>query len=345
MSFNTLPSRQKLNMAIIAGSVALLVVLPAARCLPAPAGMAGGTGAAYTTDEALSRLGFGRFQALLLLFLGAGSVGEAMETMLLSFVGPSVKAEWGVSAAAEGLVSSAVFAGIVVGACAGGLGSDRYGRRAGVQFTALLTAVSGFLCAFSPSYPTLLASRFVVGLGLGADHVLSTWFLEFVPAENRGAWMACFSCFWTLGTILEALLAWKFPGHLLVALLVDRIGRKVSLGATYLLCCAFLAPLAVQLGEGLAITLLFCARACIEGSFVVLLVYSPEIYPTSCRNTGVGVASCIGQFGSIVAPLVTITLVQNCHQKVAVFLMNLLLLFAGVSCAFFPLETKGREIQ
>ncbi|CAL5086034.1 unnamed protein product [Urochloa decumbens] len=244
----------------------------------------------YTTDDALTRVGFGRFQALLLVLLGTGSVAEAMETMLLSFVGPSVKAEWGVSAAEEGLLTSVVFAGTVVGSCVGGLGSDRYGRRLGVLVTALVTSISGVLCAFSPNYATLLALRFVVGLGLGASHVLSVWFLEFVPAENRGSWMAGFSCFWSIGTILVALLAWavmpilgwrwllaltsspyfillifsclmpesprylcsrEFPGNLLAALLVDRVGRRISLGGMILLCCAFLAPLAVHLGEDL----------------------------------------------------------------------------------------------
>jgi len=83
----------------------------------------------YTTDEALSRLGFGRFQVLLLGFLGTGFVAEAMEVMLLSFVGPSVKEEWGISGGAEGLITSVVNAGMLLGACVGGLASDRYGRR------------------------------------------------------------------------------------------------------------------------------------------------------------------------------------------------------------------------
>ncbi|KAL6656804.1 hypothetical protein ACP70R_004584 [Stipagrostis hirtigluma subsp. patula] len=482
-------------------------------------GGSGADGRTYTTDEALSRVGFGRFQALLLGFLGTGWIAEAMEIMLMSFVGPSVEAEFGVSGGAEGLVTSVVFAGMIVGASLGGFGSDRYGRRVGFLFTALVSGVPGFLCAFSPNYAFLLSLRFVVGLGLGASHVLPTWFLEFVPAENRGSRMAAFACFWSTGAVLEALLAWavmpilgwrwlfalsslpcfillafsglipesprylclkgktseamlileriarmnnrslppgtltsdpkrrvdddhdasvttlllmpeetisksngfnefralwsralirstlllwffnlatyfayygmvvlisdlsnssrscapvgehlmqpkdsslyinvlvtslavtakhEFPGQLLAALLIDRVGRRVSMGGMILLCCGFLAPVAVHLEEGLAITLLFCARTCIMGSFAVLHAYAPEIYPTSCRNTGVGATASICRVGSMVAPLVTTALLENCHRKEAVLVMDLALFLAGVSCAFFPLETKGREIQ
>jgi cyanate permease len=69
----------------------------------------------------------------------------------------------------------------------------------------------------------------------------------------------------------------EFPGLLLAALLIDRIGRKVTLGGMILLCCAFLAPLATQLREDLSIILLFCARSCIMGCMAVLHVYSPEV--------------------------------------------------------------------
>ena len=51
----------------------------------------------YTTDDALSMMGFGKFQALVLIYAGMGWVAEAMELMLLSFLGPFIREEWNVS--------------------------------------------------------------------------------------------------------------------------------------------------------------------------------------------------------------------------------------------------------
>ncbi|KAL5196781.1 hypothetical protein ABZP36_000293 [Zizania latifolia] len=116
--------------------------------------MAGGAEETYTTDDALTRAGFGRFQALVLAYACVGWIAEAMEIMLLSFVG--VVRE-------------------------GGMGGVRRGGGA-----AVVTGTFGFLRAFSPNYSSLFALRFVVGLGLGAGTVLSTWFIEFVPAAKRG---------------------------------------------------------------------------------------------------------------------------------------------------------------
>lgn len=69
----------------------------------------------------------------------------------------------------------------------------------------------------------------------------------------------------------------EIPGLLSAALLVDWIGRRMTLGGMIFLCCAFIAPLATQMGEGLAVTLLFCARTCVMGIFAVLHVFSPEV--------------------------------------------------------------------
>jgi MFS family permease len=83
----------------------------------------------YTVDEALVSMGFGKFHAFVLAYSGMAKISEAMEMMLLSFVGQSVQAEWELSAQAESLITSVVFVGMLVGAYAWGIVSDNYGRR------------------------------------------------------------------------------------------------------------------------------------------------------------------------------------------------------------------------
>ncbi|KAF2309178.1 hypothetical protein GH714_001057 [Hevea brasiliensis] len=162
----------------------------------------------YTIDEGLLALGFGKFQHLVLLYAGMGWISEAMEMMLLSFVGPAVQHEWGLSSQQESLITSVVFIGMLVGAYSWGLVSDKHGRRKGFLVTAIVTSGSGFLSSFAPNYVVLIISRCLVGLGLGGGPVLLAWFLEFIPAPKRGTWMVIFQAFWTIGAILEAALAW-----------------------------------------------------------------------------------------------------------------------------------------
>jgi hypothetical protein len=47
----------------------------------------------------------------------------------------------------------------------------------------------------------------------------------------------------------------------------------------------------------------------------------------------------------MVAPLIAVGLLENCHQKEAVFFFDMVLFLAAVACALFPLETKGCQIQ
>lgn len=162
----------------------------------------------YTLDEALAVVGFGRFQFMVLCYAGLGSIAEAMEVMILSFVGPAVKSQWELSSAQESLITTVVFAGMLVGAYSWGIISDNYGRRKGLLSVAIVTTISAFLSTFSPNYITLIILRMFVGVGLGGGPVYSSWFLEFVPAKKRGTWMVIFSTFWSIGTILEASLAW-----------------------------------------------------------------------------------------------------------------------------------------
>jgi MFS family permease len=85
--------------------------------------------ATYTVDEALLKLGFGKFQVFVLFYAGMGWIGEAMEMMLLSFVGPAVQSQWDLSAQKESMITSVVFVGMLIGAYSWGIVSDTHGRR------------------------------------------------------------------------------------------------------------------------------------------------------------------------------------------------------------------------
>ncbi|KAJ4709141.1 organic cation/carnitine transporter 7-like [Melia azedarach] len=153
-------------------------------------------------------MGFGKFQYLVFAYAGLGVFAEAMEVMILSFIGPAVKSEWELSPSEESLLTTVVFAGNLIGAYLWGLISDNYGRKKGFLGIATITSAVGLLSAFSPSYASLLSLRCLVGIGIGSGPIFLAWFLEFVPAAKRGTWMVIFSTFWTLGSIFEASLAW-----------------------------------------------------------------------------------------------------------------------------------------
>lgn len=90
----------------------------------------GGNGiGSYSVEEALVAMGFGKFHVLVLGYAGMAWISEAMEMMLLSFVGPALSSSWGLSANQQALLTTVVFAGMLVGAYSWGIVSDRHGRR------------------------------------------------------------------------------------------------------------------------------------------------------------------------------------------------------------------------
>lgn len=97
--------------------------------------------------------------------------------------------------------------------------------RVGLLSVAVVTSIFAFLSAVSPNYVSMIVFRMVVGFGLGGGPVYSTWFLEFVPVQSRGIWMVIFSTSWTVGTILEASLAWVSLSILLQQPNLDLLSR------------------------------------------------------------------------------------------------------------------------
>jgi putative MFS transporter len=169
-----------------------------------------------TLDQALDRIGIGRFQIKLMLVAGASWAADAMEVLLISFAIPPLMRDWGLSRTEAGLLGTALFVGMMCGAWGWGAITDRIGRRPGFVLTILIDSLFGLLSAFAPGYRSLLLLRALTGFGIGGtlpvDYAITS---EFLPRQVRGRWLVYLESFWAVGTLIAAGLAWlivpRFP--------------------------------------------------------------------------------------------------------------------------------------
>ena len=160
-----------------------------------------------TSSQRLDRLPFTRKHGRLLGASGIGWALDAMDVGLISFVIAALAVHWDLAKSDGSLIASAGFAGMAIGASLGGLLADRIGRRSVFALTLLVYGLATGASALAMGVGTLIALRFVVGLGLGAElPVASTLMSEFAPARIRGRIIVWLEAFWAGGWILAAVI-------------------------------------------------------------------------------------------------------------------------------------------
>jgi MFS transporter, putative metabolite:H+ symporter len=167
------------------------------------------TRATATVQEAIDEIGYGRFQRRLLAVCGVTWAADAAEVLLVGFALPSIRAEFGLDAVTGGLLATAGFVGMLLGAWFWGPAADRIGRRRGFVLTVAIFAVFGLAAAFAPSPGWLMLFRFLAGFGLGGALPLDfSLYAEYLPSRLRGRRLVLLESFWALGTVVAAGLAW-----------------------------------------------------------------------------------------------------------------------------------------
>jgi putative MFS transporter len=162
-----------------------------------------------TRSERLDRLPFTREHRRLVVGSGLGWALDAMDVGLISFVMAALAKQWGLGAGTLSWIASVGFIGMAVGASVGGLLADRIGRRQVFALTLLVYGTATGLSALSWSVAALMAFRFLVGLGLGAElPVAATLVSEFAPARIRGRVVVALEAFWAVGWTLAALIGY-----------------------------------------------------------------------------------------------------------------------------------------
>lgn len=165
--------------------------------------------ASLTRAQRLDRLPFTPEHGRLVIGSGLGWALDAMDVGLISFVMAALSVQWGLSSGELSWIASIGFVGMAVGASVGGLLADRIGRRQVFALTLLVYGLATGASALAWSVGSLMALRFVVGLGLGAElPVASTLVSEFAPARIRGRVVVILEAFWAVGWLFAALIGY-----------------------------------------------------------------------------------------------------------------------------------------
>lgn len=130
------------------------------------------------------------------------SLGIVLPLVLASFGRPALSSVESATLAASALVGAAVGALLF-----GMLGQT--GRKRFYGYDVLILGVAAVAQAFAPDLNWLIAIRFVLGLGVGADYVLSPMIMaEHANRANRGLALGLgFGTMWPLGSLAAGLLS------------------------------------------------------------------------------------------------------------------------------------------
>ncbi|HEY4059394.1 MAG TPA: MFS transporter [Kofleriaceae bacterium] len=164
------------------------------------------------TAHAFSKLDeqkFSRFHMLAMLTTGMGVFTDGYDLSSIGLVLPMCLASFGIGKITgfqSGLLTGSALVGSVIGALLAGWLAQK-GRKRFYGIDVGIMAAAAFVQAFAPNLWCLIAIRFILGIGVGADYVLSpTIMAEHSNVADRGKKLGFgFGAMWGFGAIFAAI--------------------------------------------------------------------------------------------------------------------------------------------
>ncbi|WP_370674317.1 MFS transporter [Pleomorphomonas sp. PLEO] len=179
--------------------------------------------------------------------------------------------------------------------------------------------------------------------------MLAVWFLVSLSYYGIFTWMPArlagegFGFVRGYGFLVIVALA-QLPGYALAAWGVERIGRRPTLIGFLLLSAAGCVLFVVAGNASLVATAILLMSFALLGTWGALYAYTPELYPTAARASGMGAAGAMARLGGLLAPsLLSLLIARSFGAAVALFAV--LLILAAVAASQIDTETRHQALD
>jgi MFS family permease len=152
-----------------------------------------------------SSRGLTALQKRVWLLSAMGIFLDGFDLFIVAVALPLIAVDLKANSWAQGLIGCSAVLGAMAGALTLGRLADVFGRRMLFVVDLGLFAPSSVLSALSWSVPSLIAFRFLAGVGVGADYPIAAAYLaEFMPARLRGRMLVAAFSFQAFGMLAGA---------------------------------------------------------------------------------------------------------------------------------------------
>ncbi len=136
----------------------------------------------------------------------------------------------------------------------------------------------------------------------------------------------------------------QLPGFALSAYGVERWGRKPTLVGFLLLSAAGCMCYSLGSSTPLVVGSTLLMSFALLGTWGALYAFTPEVYPTQLRASGMGTAGAVARFGGLFAPSI-VAPVMATHFTLALAMLATFLALGALAIRFVDVESRNRALE
>jgi MFS transporter, putative metabolite:H+ symporter len=161
----------------------------------------------------IERLPLSRWHLKARVIIGTATFFDGIDFLAIALALPVLAGAWHLTQVQVGLLISGSALGQLIGAVGFGMMAERHGRIPSIATTVAIFGLCGIGCALSWDFYSMLAFRFLQGLGMGAEvPVAASYISEIAPAKTRGRFVLLYEFIFAVGVLAAGLVGrWTIP--------------------------------------------------------------------------------------------------------------------------------------